>query len=80
MPIYEYVCEKCSLRFEKLKSKMTTNSREDCPECDGVGTQQLSAFGVGSSGSDNHACAAESVCPGASSGGCASGGCPFSQG
>jgi len=75
VPIYEYVCEKCSYKFELLKSKMVKNSKEKCPKCGGVSKQQLSTFGVGSSG---HVC--DGTCHHGSScemgGEC--GGCPCS--
>ena len=32
MPIYEYECEKCSLRFE-LKRRFGENSGTSCPRC-----------------------------------------------
>jgi putative FmdB family regulatory protein len=80
MPIYEYVCEKCSHKFELLKGKMVKNSREKCPSCGGVSKQQLSSFGVGASsaGSPCPEACAEAGCPSARAGGCSSGGCPFS--
>jgi putative FmdB family regulatory protein len=81
MPIYEYECEKCHQRFELLKSKMVKDSREKCPACGGTARQQLSAFGVGSSG---HTCDGtchhgHSASPCEMGGQCGSGGgCPFS--
>jgi putative FmdB family regulatory protein len=32
MPIYEYQCEGCEHRFEKLQ-KMSDEPLKDCPEC-----------------------------------------------
>ena len=33
MPIYEFKCEKCNLKFEKIFSKITVKQQEDCPCC-----------------------------------------------
>ena len=33
MPIYEFKCEKCNLKFEKIFSKISEKSTEECPEC-----------------------------------------------
>jgi len=32
MPLYEYECEKCSLRFE-LKRRFSENTKVNCPRC-----------------------------------------------
>lgn len=34
MPIYEYECEQCGVRFERLQ-RMSDASLSDCPECSG---------------------------------------------
>ena len=34
MPIYEYECEQCGVRFERLQ-RMADASLTDCPECNG---------------------------------------------
>lgn len=34
MPIYEFICEKCYLKFEKIYSKISDNKKEKCPNCD----------------------------------------------
>ena len=34
MPLYEYECDKCSLRFE-LKRRFSDNSEVNCPCCRG---------------------------------------------
>jgi putative FmdB family regulatory protein len=64
MPIYEYVCDSCNERFEKI----VFNKQQEiaCPKCGGKkATIQLSVFATagGSAGS-----------PGAPSGGFSSGG------
>ncbi len=33
MPIYEFICNKCILKFEKIFSKMNDNKKEICPNC-----------------------------------------------
>jgi putative FmdB family regulatory protein len=34
MPLYEYQCEECGVRFERLQRKSDPNIQE-CPECGG---------------------------------------------
>jgi putative FmdB family regulatory protein len=34
MPIYEYECEQCGVRFEKMQ-RMADAPLTDCPECNG---------------------------------------------
>jgi putative FmdB family regulatory protein len=34
MPIYEYECEQCGVRFERLQ-RMADPALTDCPECSG---------------------------------------------
>lgn len=44
MPMFEFKCESCYLRFEKLvKNRDTTHY--NCPECGSNSERQLSAFG-----------------------------------
>jgi len=76
MPIYEYLCQSCGRRFEMLKPKMVKNSREACPDCDGIASQQLSAFGIGS-GAKDLPCGTATCPSGANT--CAGGSCPLSQ-
>lgn len=33
MPIYEYECQDCGLRFEKMKSMSRSDEPEACPDC-----------------------------------------------
>lgn len=45
MPLFEYVCNQCSSRFEALVSSSRT---AECPRCSGSDlTRQLSTFAVG---------------------------------
>ena len=44
MPTYEYECEKCGHRFEKLQ-KMSDSPVESCPACKGGVHRLISAGG-----------------------------------
>lgn len=47
MPIYEYVCRKCSHRFEEIVSPRATTA-PPCPACSSKGVEKLlSVFAVG---------------------------------
>jgi len=49
MPIYEYVCQKCGIDFEKLVPTGTT--KVACPECRSPKVaRQFSAFALRSNG------------------------------
>lgn len=77
MPIYEYVCGKCSAKFEKLVRSMSSTEAAECPKCGGKKTErQFSSFAVGAgeakSAGGGHAhgggcgcCAAAPSCPNA---------------
>lgn len=45
MPIYEYECEQCGVRFERLQ-KMTDPSLTECPECCGHIHRVMQPVGV----------------------------------
>ncbi|MGI9101291.1 MAG: FmdB family zinc ribbon protein [Terriglobales bacterium] len=45
MPIYEYECQKCQLRFERLQ-KLSDPPATKCPKCGGKVSQLLSAPAV----------------------------------
>ena len=45
MPIYEYQCEKCGVRFERLEA-MSAKPTSHCPECDGPVHRVISPVGV----------------------------------
>ncbi|WP_446009330.1 FmdB family zinc ribbon protein [Candidatus Electrothrix sp.] len=34
MPIYEYVCKKCTKQFEVLKTSSNDNEPVQCPDCE----------------------------------------------
>jgi putative FmdB family regulatory protein len=45
MPIYEYQCEDCGVRFERMQS-MSAPSVDACPECGGQVHRVISSVGV----------------------------------
>ena len=45
MPIYEFLCEKCLNRFDKLAAGMNDTSPTACPKCNSTSTKkQISRF------------------------------------
>ena len=44
MPIYEYECSECSLRFDKRKKFKDAGLAFSCPKCGGLGDRRLSVF------------------------------------
>lgn len=52
MPIYEYRCEGCGERFEKLARMSTEDKEIQCPSCgERRSRKQLSTFATGGSAS-----------------------------
>lgn len=45
MPIYEYQCDTCGLRFER-RQHMSDEPLKDCPECDGHVHRVIQPVGV----------------------------------
>ena len=45
MPIYEYECEQCGVRFERLQ-RMADAALTDCPECSGHVHRVMQPVGV----------------------------------
>ncbi len=45
MPIYEYECEQCGVRFERLQ-RMADAPLTDCPECNGHVHRVMQPVGV----------------------------------
>ena len=65
MPIYEYVCDDCQTRYERIV--MSAGQQIECPKCASKRhTLQLSVFSAGKSANGN---STESVS--SASGGCA---------
>ena len=50
MPLYEYKCEKCGHRFEKIE-KHSASEVKKCPKCGASAPRQLSAPGIQFKGS-----------------------------
>jgi putative FmdB family regulatory protein len=50
MPLYEYLCQKCGHRFEKIQ-KFSDKPVKKCPECGGAVEQVISAPAVQFKGS-----------------------------
>ena len=72
MPIYEYLCDKCETRFERI----VINKQQEisCPKCASKkATIQLSVFAT-ANGSSNGSSAKSSSSSGGG-GGCCGGGC-----
>jgi putative FmdB family regulatory protein len=69
MPIYEYVCDSCNERFEKIV--INKQAEITCPKCSSKkATIQLSVFATTGSGSSTPSGGFSS-----GSGGCCGGGC-----
>ena len=75
MPVYEYVCPGCKVKFDKLRP-MTDGHHAHCPDCSTESPRVLSMFAAFSRGMDGEvasvagggcACAAGGAC------GCAAG-------
>ena len=47
MPIFEYNCDKCNYKFDRLVA--SHNSEVNCPICQGKVKKLMSSFSVGSS-------------------------------
>jgi len=47
MPIYEYVCKDCDIKFEALRSFSKADEPIECEQCDGENTTRTvsAAFG-----------------------------------
>ena len=44
MPIYEYVCPHCELKFELLRPFSQANEKVSCPRCHNGAERKLSIF------------------------------------
>ncbi|MDP2729920.1 MAG: zinc ribbon domain-containing protein [Dehalococcoidales bacterium] len=71
MPIYEYVCPKCSSRFELLRSMSQANEDAPCPQCQQKAKRVLSVF----AGLARNGDGLTSSLGGGSCGGCSATGC-----
>ena len=75
MPIYEYVCPECRVRFDRLQPSGT--SYAECPDCGMPSKKALSLFSAVVSSDGGFA---EPVAGIGGCGGCAGGGCACSTG
>ena len=44
MPLFEYICNKCHFRFDKMVPRW--DARVECPKCQGAVTKLMSSFAV----------------------------------
>ncbi len=52
MPIYEYRCEKCGRKFERLRPSQDADRIIECPFCESEDVERIfSSFATGSCGS-----------------------------
>jgi putative FmdB family regulatory protein len=73
MPIYEYQCDKCHAKFERLVFR--SDEATDCPECGSLDVQRMmSVFGF-KSGGDKGAASSRMGAGGSSCAGCSSSNC-----
>jgi len=52
MPIYEYLCPKCSCKFELRRSFSQSDEAAFCPGCQATGEKLLSCFTAFSKGAE----------------------------
>lgn len=61
MPIYEYRCQECGTKFEKLVRRASESPEAACPSCHGTRlTLELSVFSAHSGGSKS---VSQPMCP-----------------
>ena len=73
MPLYEYYCPHCEIKFDLLRPFSRADDTAICPECGGQDTKRaISTFASFSKSSDG---ATHSVGGGGGCAGCASGHC-----
>ncbi len=71
MPIYEYVCQDCGVRFEMLRSIKDADLPVSCKSCRSERTERALSVFYAQSGSQIIAGSNSSGCAGCSSGSCA---------
>lgn len=73
MPIYEYLCDNCQTRYERLVMSSNGSEAIACPKCGSRRrTQQLSVFRAGKAGGAGDSGPDSSGGPSPSGGGCCS--------
>ena len=77
MPLYEYVCQTCSTRFERLRPMARAGDGADCPHCEAPARRVLSVFAAftagGGDGEESSAVAGTGGCMACAGGACACG-------
>jgi len=72
MPIYEFRCEKCQRRFEKLCPIGESGHNLQCPACGAPGPRRvMSGFATGGGGDSDAAASSGGGCAGCAGGSCA---------
>jgi putative FmdB family regulatory protein len=77
MPIYEFLCDKCNYRFERLVASMRNSVAPVCPKCQASTKRLLSVFAAHTKASTPCGSSAD-ACQMARQGGCGSS-CPMSS-
>lgn len=44
MPIYEYLCPSCNLKFERMRPLSQSDAGASCPACQGAAQRTVSTF------------------------------------
>ncbi|MCH7705979.1 MAG: zinc ribbon domain-containing protein [Chloroflexi bacterium] len=70
MPLYEYKCPECDVRFERLRP-MTDGRQADCPDCETQAPRVLSLFATFSRSADGQVASLGGGCACAAGGACA---------
>lgn len=76
VPIYEYRCGDCGVKFEKLMSMAAALNGVACPGCGGESRRQVSTFAAHSKSASGQT---TSVAGGGGCAGCAGGSCAGCQ-
>ena len=75
MPLYEYCCADCEIKFSKLRSFSQADQPITCPECEGLNTRRaISVFAAvsrGTNGESQAVAGGGSGCAGCGRGSCA---------
>lgn len=72
MPVYEYRCVACGVRFDKLVPMSAADARFACPDCGAEAARQVSLFAAHSRGEGGQVTSvAGGGCAGCSGGSCA---------
>ncbi|MBI9016840.1 MAG: zinc ribbon domain-containing protein [Phycisphaerae bacterium] len=78
MPLYEFICDKCGYKFEKLVNSMSNRTKQICPECNSEAKKTVSSFTAHSNPGTGPCGKKENSCSTAHDHGGCGGCCPFS--